>query len=136
MFRYILIVALALSMAACGEDQESPSTDEGQTDQQAQQQLQPNQTAPDIEVSDEELEKFVEISMIAQQVQAESQQEMIAVLEEMELAVETYNIIAESRYNERPDEDLDVSEEDLEKFDLDFKPGLKDRLMNSARKFY
>ena len=26
--------------------------------------------------------------------------------------------------------------EDLEKFDLDFKPGLKDRLMNSARKFY
>lgn len=112
------MAALALSMVACGGDQESPNPEEGQADQQAQQQMQPNQSAPDINVSDEELEKFAEVSMVAQQVQAESQQEMIAVLEEEELDVQTYNIIAESRFNDQPDENLEVSAEDLEKFDV------------------
>lgn len=118
MLRYISVVVLALSMAACGGDQESPSPEEGQADQQAQQQMQPTQSAPDIEVSDEELKKFAEVSIAAQQVQAESQQEMIAVLEEEDFDVQTYNIIAESRYNDQPDDSLNVSQEDLEKFDV------------------
>lgn len=66
MLKYILSVVLALSMLACGSDQETQAPDQNAPDQQAQQQFQPDQSAPNIEVSDEELELFTEVSMVAQ----------------------------------------------------------------------
>ncbi|HET8864722.1 MAG TPA: DUF4168 domain-containing protein [Gracilimonas sp.] len=116
MLKYILSLTIALSMLACGSDQETQEPEQNSGDQQTQQ-FQPDQSAPDIEVSDDELEKFTEVTMIAQQIQSDSQQEMLVVVEEEELDVQTYNIIAESRFNEQSDDQLDVSAEDIEKFE-------------------
>lgn len=104
-------------MLACGSDQEAQGPEQDPGDQQAQQQFQPNQSAPNIEVSDEELETFTEVSMVAQEIQSASQQEMLTIVEEEGLDVDTYNIIAESRFNEQSDDQLDVSAEDIENFD-------------------
>lgn len=117
MLKYILSVVLALSMLACGSDQETQAPDQNAPDQQAQQQFQPDQSAPNIEVSDEELELFTEVSMVAQEIQRESQQEMLAIVDEEGLDVQTYNVIAEARFNEQSDDQIDVSAEDLEKFE-------------------
>lgn len=117
MLKYILSVALALTMLACGADQETQESEQNAPEQQTQQQFQPGQSAADIEVSDEELEKFTEVSMVAQEIQRSSQQEMLAIVEEEGLDVQTYNVIAEARFNDQSDDEIDVSAEDLEKFD-------------------
>lgn len=117
MLKYILSLTLALSMLACGSEQDGQTPDQNMDDQQAQQQFQPNQTAPDIEVSEEELELFTEVSLIAQEIQRESQQEMLAIVDEEGLDVQTYNVIAEARFNDEIDDQIDVSPEDLEKFE-------------------
>lgn len=113
MLKYILSVAIAFTMLACGSDQE---TGQNPGDQQAQQQFQPDRSAQNIEISDEELQKFTDVSMIAQEIQRSSQQEMLAIVEEEGLDVQTYNVIAEARFNEQSDDSIDVSSEDLEKF--------------------
>ncbi|MBD3615265.1 MAG: DUF4168 domain-containing protein [Gracilimonas sp.] len=117
MLKYILSITIALTMLACSSDQEAQEPGQNTDDQQAQQQFEPNQPAPEIEVSDEELEQFTEVSMVAQEIQMGSQQEMLAIVEEEGLDVETYNVIAEARFNDQSDEELDVSSDDLEKFD-------------------
>lgn len=117
MLKYILSVTLALSMLACGSDQETQAPEQNAPDQQGQQQFQPDQSAPSIDVSDEELEKFTEVSMVAQEIQRSSQQDMLTIVEEEGLDVETYNVIAEARFNEQSDDEIDVSSEDIEKFD-------------------
>lgn len=117
MLKYILTVLVGLSMLACeSEQQTTEGPDQNAPDQQTQQQFQPNQSAPDIDVSDDELEKFTEVSMVAQQVQAQSQQEMVAIVEEEGLDVQTYNVIAEARFNGQDESELEVSSEDLENF--------------------
>jgi hypothetical protein len=42
---------------------------------------------------------------------------MLAIVEEEGLDVQTYNVIAEARFNDQSDDEIDVSAEDLEKFD-------------------
>lgn len=117
MFKYILTVAVALSMLACESDQQTTQTPEqNMPDQQSQGHFQPNQSNSDIEVSDEELEKFTEVSMVAQEIQMGSQQEMMSIVEDEGLDVETYNLIAEARFNNQDESELDVSSEDIEKF--------------------
>lgn len=117
MLKYFLSIILAIAMMACSSDQENESQADTQQNPPTQQQFQPNQNPVDIDVSDEELETFAEISMVAQQIQMGSQQEMLAAVEEEELDVQTYNTIAESRFNDQSDSDLDVSDEDIEKFE-------------------
>lgn len=117
MLKYILSVVLAFGVMACGSDQESEPQATNQQDQPTEEQFQPNQGGSDIEVSDEELEKFADVSAVAQEIQMGSQQEMISVLEEEGLDVETYNMIAEARFNEQDESNLDVPSEDIEKFD-------------------
>lgn len=118
MLKYIFSVVIALTMLACGSDEQSTQqTNQNAPSQEAQPQFEPNQQPVDIEVSDEELEKFTEVSMAAQQIQMQSQQEMMSAVEEEGLDIQTYNTIAESRFNEQSDENLDVTEEDFEKFD-------------------
>lgn len=119
MLKYILTALLAFTMLACGSDEDTTNQEANQnsSDQQTEQ-FQPNQqAAADVEVSEEELEKFAEVTMVAQQIQQESQQEMIALVEEEGLDVQTYNTIAEARFGEQDESELDVSEEDIQKFD-------------------
>lgn len=42
---------------------------------------------------------------------------MLAIVDEEGLDVQTYNVIAEARFNEQSDDQIDVSAEDLEKFE-------------------
>ena len=83
---------------------------------QAQFQM-PPQEAPQIEVSDEELELFIDASMTAQTVQMESQQEMIAIVDEEGIEVSTYNEIIQAQQMGQPLENIDVSASDIEKFE-------------------
>lgn len=83
---------------------------------QAQFQM-PPQEAPQIEVSDEELELFIDASMNAQTVQMQSQQEMIAIVDEEGIEVNTYNEIMQAQQMGQSPEDIGVSESDLEKFE-------------------
>ncbi len=115
MIKYLTLIVFGLSMLACQSDQDQTMTEQApQDDLQGQFE---QETPPQIEVSDEELETFVDISAVAQQVQMEAQSDMIAVVESEDLSVETYNVIAESRYMEQPDEQLDVTQEELDKFE-------------------
>lgn len=104
-------------MLACGSDQETQNSAQNAPDQQSEQQFQPGQSAQSIDVSDEELKLFTEVSMVAQEIQRESQQEMLAIVDEEGLDVQTYNLIAEARFNEQTDDEIDVSSENLEKFE-------------------
>jgi hypothetical protein len=82
------------------------------------QQPQPSQNqAPQIELSDDELKIFMDAAMNAQAVQAESQQEMIAIVEKEGIGVETYNEIMQAKQMGQSVEDLDVSEEDAAGFE-------------------
>ena len=84
---------------------------------QAQFQMPPQEAPPQIEVSDEELELFIDASMTAQTVQMESQQEMIAIVDEEGIEVSTYNEIIQAQQMGQPLENIDVSASDIEKFE-------------------
>lgn len=115
MIKYISIMVVALSFIACQNDSQQEQTTPDQSMQQDQ--MQQQQPAAQIEVSDDELEQFVEISTELQGAQMESQQEMVAIVEDEDLSLEVYNQIAESRDMGQSDEDIDVSSEDIEKFE-------------------
>jgi len=115
MIKYLSLIALSLGLLACQSEQDQTMTEQAPQDNLKGQFEQ--QTPPEIEVSDDELETFVEISGVAQQVQMEAQSEMVSVVEDEDLSVETYNVIAESRYNDQPDDQLDVTREELDKFE-------------------
>ncbi|WP_069131278.1 DUF4168 domain-containing protein [Rhodohalobacter halophilus] len=112
------MIIVPLTMLACQPDSEEMSMDQqAQQQDQMQEQFQQQQPATAVDVSDEELREFVDVSMVAQEIQMGAQSEMIAVVEEEGLDVETYNLIAEARFNGQSDEDLDVNQEDIEKFE-------------------
>lgn len=77
----------------------------------------PQQPPSQIEVTDSELELFIDASMNAQSVQAQSQQEMIAIVDEEGIEVSTYNEIMQAQQMGQPLDDLGVSEEEIEKFE-------------------
>ncbi len=79
---------------------------------------QPPQQPQDVpEVSDDELQVFVDASMKAQQIQTESQMEMIGIVEDKGLNVETYNEIIQGMQMGQSPEEMDVSAEDVERFE-------------------
>lgn len=89
----------------------------GATSVQAQfDQPQPEQQVPD--VSDEELQTFVDASIQAQQIQTEAQMEMIAIVEEEGLEVDTYNEILQGMQRGESPEELEVSASAIEKFEV------------------
>lgn len=83
---------------------------------QAQFQM-PQDAGPQIEVSDEELELFIDASMNAQSVQMQSQQEMIAIVDEEGIEVSTYNEIIQAQQMGQSLEDIGVTASDIEKFE-------------------
>ncbi len=79
---------------------------------------QPQQPAQDIpEVSDQELQVFVDASIKAQQIQTEAQMEMIGIVEDEGLDVETYNEIMQGMQMGQSPEDLEVSSDQIERFE-------------------
>jgi hypothetical protein len=117
MLKYSLAFILLFSLIGFGcNDDQSPDAppQEPMQDQQMQQQQQP---AAATDVTDEELDQFVNASTSAQQIQMDSQQEMITIVENEGLAVETYNQIAEGRQMGQTDDEINVSAEDLERYD-------------------
>lgn len=115
MMKYLSIIVLSLSFIACQNDTPQDQTTSDQS--MPQDQMQQQQPATQIDVSDDELDQFVEISTELQGVQMESQQEMVAIVEDEDLSLEVYNQIAESRDMGQSDEEIDVSSEDIEKFE-------------------
>ncbi len=82
-------------------------------------QFEPPAQAQDVsEVTDEELQTFVDASIKAQQIQAEAQMEMIAIVEEEGLEVDTYNRILQGMQTGQSAEQMDVSSSDVEKFEV------------------
>lgn len=116
--KFIPVILLAFTFGACQSDQGDPVTEQAPSDDPMQEQFQQQQPPSlELEVSDDELMKFVEVSSVAQEVQMESQTEMVGVVEDEGLDVDTYNQIAEAQQSGQSDEELDVSAEDQEKFE-------------------
>lgn len=129
--KYFSSLVLVLALIGCQND--TDETPEQAPQQSTQQQQQPGQmgqmqqAAPDIDVSDDEAEQFVDAAMDAQEVQMEAQKKMIGVIEEEGLDVETYQKIAQStQMGQSPqgqgqgqgqDEQTDISDEDMKKFE-------------------
>ena len=116
MLKQIFASLLLLTFVACGND----GNDEGpmQSDMPEQMPGQPQQDPMvDTDVSDEELNEFVDALTQAQEVQAEAQMEMLEVVENEELEVDTYNQIAQALQLGQTVEDLDIDEEDMQKFE-------------------
>ena len=70
------------------------------------------------EVTDEELKTFVDASMKAQQIQTEAQMEMVAIVEDEGLNVETYNRILQGLQMGQSAVEMEVSDSDVEKFEV------------------
>lgn len=125
MVKYLSVLILALSFIACQSDsEESPEGMEQQPQQQQQQNPSGDQPpmgqqgeAPDIDVSDEELDNFTEAISAAQEVQMEFQQEMVEMMEAEGMDIETFNQIAQSEQMGQSTDDLDISDEDMENFE-------------------
>lgn len=104
-------------MIACESD--PPPQDPAQQQQQPMDEEMPGQMQQptvDTDVSDEELEQFLDASAKAQEVQMGFQQQMIDIVEGEGIDVETYIQIAEGIQMGQAEEDIDVSESDMEKF--------------------
>ncbi|WP_372637087.1 DUF4168 domain-containing protein [Fodinibius sp.] len=130
--KYLSSFVLVLALIGCQNDTDETAE---QTPQQPSQQQQPQQqpgqmgqmqqSAPDIDVSEEEAETFVDAAMDAQQVQMKAQKRMIGIIEEEGLDVETYQKIAQStQMGQSPQgqsqdqtQDADISDEEMEKFE-------------------
>jgi hypothetical protein len=119
MLKYFTAFVLALALMACQSDQGDPMTQQSPQDQQApmDEQFQPQQPTAAADVSDEELNQFITVSSAVQGVQMEAQIQMVAIVEEEGLEVDVYNQIAEARFSGHDEGELEVSSEDMEKFD-------------------
>jgi hypothetical protein len=117
MLKYLFVPVLAFTLLSCQSDQNEPITEQSPSEDPMQEQFQPQQPAAEIDVSDDELRQFLDASSVVQQIQMESQQEMVAIVEDEGLAVETFNQIAQARQAGQTDNDLNVSSDDIEKFE-------------------
>lgn len=119
-----LIVLLCLGIfIACSNKEESADSQQDFTELE-QRNMNPflgEGPMADIEVSDEELKRFVLVNMEFGRIQAEAQQEIINILREEELSMDTYNSISHAVDMGFSLDDYNFSETDLEKFDVCFQ---------------
>ena len=122
MLKYISTLVIALSFIACQSDS---SMDQAQQQQQQQpQDPMAEQTQPEfgqgesaeVDLSDEELEQFVEAIVSAQELQMESQEEMMEIVEGEGISVEMYNQITQAQQMGQTEEEIDASAEDMENY--------------------
>ncbi len=110
-FAGTFITALALGTGLNAQVRQQPA--------QQQQQMQPQmqQQAPNTEVSDKELEKFVNIAMEMQKLQDGVEEEMMGILEKNNLNVEKFQTIQQAQQmpgSEDGDLPDGVSQEDMQ----------------------
>lgn len=117
MLKYSLAFILLFSLTGIGCNGDQSPDDLPPQEPMPDQQMQQQQPAAATDVTDEELDQFVNASTAAQQIQMESQQEMITIVENEGLAVETYNQIAEGKQMGQTDDEINVTAEDLERYD-------------------
>lgn len=117
MYKLLTAIIIAFAFMACqGDGTQDQMSQDPSMQQDMENPMQQEPTAQ-TEVSDEELENFLEVSSELQEIQMGSQQEMIAVVEEEGLTVEKYNTIAEAEQMGQPTDELeDISSEDLENY--------------------
>lgn len=125
--KYSLSIALAVALIGCQNDsseesapQQSPQQSQQQSDQLGQMQ---QQSAPEVDLSDEEAQTFADAAMSAQEVQMGAQKEMVQIIKDEGLDVETYQQIAKSQQQQmgqgqqgQSSPPSDVSESDMEKY--------------------
>lgn len=121
MYKLLTAIVFAFAFMACqGDNSQDQSMQQDPMQQDPMQQenpMQQEEPTAQTEVSDEELETFLDVSSELQEIQMGSQQEMIAVVEDAGLSVEKYNTISEAeQMGQSTDELEDVSEEDLENY--------------------
>ncbi|MEX2600365.1 MAG: DUF4168 domain-containing protein [Balneolaceae bacterium] len=116
MSNYIFTVVLMLLVIGC--QSEAPESDLSEnSQQQPPMNGQMQQPQMDIDVSEEELELFLDASERARSLQMDAEQEMLAVLEEEGLEVETYSTIAQSLQMGQPADSIDASAEDMARYE-------------------
>src|SRR5699024_66984 len=100
LFKYVSSLVLVLALIGCQNDSGETAEQAPQSQQPSQQQPGPmgqmQQPAPDIDVSDNEAEMFVDAAMEAQEVQMQAQQKMVGIIEDEGLDIQTYQKIAQS----------------------------------------
>lgn len=74
------------------------------------------ESAPDIEVSDKEAEKFVQAAMAAQKVQMKAQKEMVQIIKDNGLEVNEFQKIAQSTQMGQSKPDT-IAQSKMDKFD-------------------
>jgi signal transduction protein with GAF and PtsI domain len=74
------------------------------------------QSAPDVDVSDEEAATFADAAMNAQRVQMQAQKQMMGIIQDEGLDIQTYQKIAQSKQMGQGDS-TQFSDSEMEKFD-------------------
>lgn len=121
--KYLSSLVLVLTLIGCQDD--TPEETAQQAPQQEQPQQQPDQqmgqmqqpSAPDIDVSDDEVETFVDAAVDAQEVQMKAQEKMVGIIEDEGLDVQTYQKIAQSTQMGQSGDQTDINAEQMEKFE-------------------
>lgn len=117
--KYLSTILLAVALIGCQSDsseepsqqpQQQPSQQQGPMGQMQQQQ------APDVDVSDDEAATFADAAMSAQQVQMQAQKQMMGIIQDEGLDVQTYQKIAQSQQMGQGDS-TQFSDDEMEKFD-------------------
>lgn len=93
--------------------EEMPGQDDMQQDQMQDYQM-PQQQSVKENYSKKELEQFIDANEEATKVQQETQQEMVAVIEQEGMQVQEFNEIMTAQQN--PEQKVDVPDEKMEKF--------------------
>lgn len=114
MFKYLSSILIAFALISC--QSETETSDQSSSDDPMSQQM-PGMPESDVDVSDEELDLFLEASMEARDVQMKYQQEMMGAIEDEELALEVYNEIAQAIQTGQSPDEIDVSSDDMDRYD-------------------
>jgi PBP1b-binding outer membrane lipoprotein LpoB len=117
--KYLSTILLAVVLIGCQGDSNEETSQQNQQQQTQQQgplgQMQ-QQQAPDVDVSDEEAATFADAAMSAQQVQMQAQKQMMGIIQEEGLDIQTYQKIAQSKQGGQGDS-TQFSASEMDKFD-------------------
>ena len=120
MLKYFLLLVFTYAIIGCGNDnvaEDMPPPPDAQPGQPSPGAMAPGAPTTETDISEEELQLFVDASMNAQQVQQESQGEMLAIAEEEGIEVDTYNEIMQAQQMGQSPDELDISASDMESFE-------------------
>ncbi|MDZ7691942.1 MAG: DUF4168 domain-containing protein [Balneolaceae bacterium] len=122
---YISTFILVISLIGCQNESSETAQNQSGTQPQSEQRGQPQQpgamgqmqqSAPDVDLSDQEADTFTDAIMNAQKIQMQAQQKMVGIIQEEGLDVETYQKIAKASQMGQSPEESGASESDIEKF--------------------